>query len=59
MAHWLFWLSPSPEFFFFFFIAVLAYFISLFACKAVSESVISKLRLTCSDLPFYVLLSLP
>ena len=36
MAHWCFWLSPSPQLFFFFFlIVVLAYFISLFACNAV------------------------
>ena len=39
MAHWCFWLSPSPQLFFFFFClfvkVVLAYFISLFACYAV------------------------
>ena len=46
MAHWCFWLSPSPQLFFlflFFFVfclflfvkVVLAYFISLFACYAV------------------------
>ena len=46
MAHWCFWLSPSPQLFFFFFFCfcsfvclfvkvVLAYFISLFACYAV------------------------
>ena len=29
MAHWCFWLSPSPQ------LVVLAYFISLFACYAV------------------------
>ena len=32
MAHWRFWLSPSPQLFFFL-IVVLAYFISLFACN--------------------------
>ena len=32
MAHWRFWLPPSPDFFFFL-IVVLAYFISLFACN--------------------------
>ena len=52
MAHWCFWLSPSPQLFFFFFLfvclfvqVVLAYFISLFAYLLVmqwSESVINK-----------------
>ena len=39
MAHWCFWLSPSPQLFFsfFFLIVVLAYFISLFACNAVKR----------------------
>ena len=51
MAHWCFWLSPSPQLFFVFFCfvlcfvffvflflfveVVLVYFISLFACYAV------------------------
>ena len=42
MAHWCFWLSPSPQLFvvvvvvFFLFVkVVLAYFMSLFACYAV------------------------
>ena len=39
MAHWCFWLSPSPQLFCLFvclFVkVVLAYFISLFACYAV------------------------
>ena len=34
MVHWRFWLSPSPQRFFFL-IVVLAYFISLFACNVV------------------------
>ena len=42
MAHWCFWLSPSPQLFFFVLFCfvkvvkvVLAYFISLFTCYAV------------------------
>ena len=37
MAHWCYWLSPSPQLFFsfFFLIVVLAYFIPLFPCNAV------------------------
>ena len=47
MAHWCFWLSPSPQLFFvlfcfvlfvFLFVeVVLVYFISLFACYAASS----------------------